>query len=99
MGTEYYALNEETDEVYQLGKGAWHQITSGENRAIDTSSLQTLASLIGMHWYDDKHVDPDEYDYEIALALQALGKLLVLIDDCSGPDPHDYKLIGSRYRE
>jgi hypothetical protein len=102
MGTLYYAVNLETDEMYELGKGAWYILADPETGRIDTSNLGELASRVGMHWYDDKHSDPDEFDLKVARGLQALGTDLIILNDSydvEGLQPGYFKQIGSRYED
>ena len=104
MGTLYYAVNIETKQAYELGKGAWFALCDGTTHFSDCSDREkVLARVTGViragGWTEEVQVDT-RYHERIADALVRLGPRVKIVDDASCLKPLDgLELIGSRYMD
>jgi hypothetical protein len=99
MGTIYYALNPDTRQMYELGKGCWHVLLN-EDGSLDCSESRVLAALEDWLYVDG--FDKPAYAKEIAAGLAKVNPTRLLHD--SGDEIYDddgnelYEQVGSRYR-
>ena len=105
MGTLFYALNPATQQVYELGKGAWY--TLAVEGVLDCSDVDRLTAsvlaVMGNGWAFKDGFDVPAYAREIAESLAALRPTRLLNDswdDLSDEEGEDlYEQVGSRYKE
>ena len=92
MGVIWFAVNRETKQAYELGKGAWFELADNpatlDARIVSDPSRAKLLPIISgkvivRGYWDEKTANDKAYHAQIAEALEALGSPLEIINDCS----------------